>query len=579
MTVSSTSWTASAQSLLADPSTREAFLRTYVIPAAQLIGTALALGLGWLVYQVFLRARYFSPLRKLPGPEYGHWLFGQTKAVLQREPGIAFSEWRAAHGQKGVIRIVTALGRERIVFFTHSAAKQILVDRPYDYPKPSYLRRILGQVAGEGLLTLEGPEHSSLRKFLSRAFAPRYLQEQYESSYHGPISNLVKTWKKEVDNSKTPSEGTEIEVFAWVSRCLLDIIGLAAFGYEINSILDDSNDLGSAYHSVTKLQNGPNLLGLILVMITPGGPAMLNWAASQAWTGKAVLRLYKGIASLGLGAAFVPLQRVGIFLSSMYTIENVAARLMNEKMEEARRLGPAAMDSGKMDILSLLVKASMTEQSSYKMTAAEVKNQILTVLAAGHETTASGVTWTLWLLAKHPEVQRKLRKEVRTLTSAYEHPPFADLKELKYLGAVVSETLRVFPPTPSTSRQARVDSVIDGTFIPKGTVLLIPSRAMNMDPAGSWGPDAKEFRPERWLDLPPGYDPTFSLMTFIAGAHKCIAYQMAQNEMRLITAMLVANFEFELLSSTQEVVAESAITMKPAGGLPLRVRRVVDGAS
>ncbi|KAK0537462.1 hypothetical protein OC834_000804 [Tilletia horrida] len=562
-----------------DAATRSQLLQTYALPAATVLGSLYALFFGWLFYRLILRARYFSRLSHLPGPDYGHWLLGQTHAVVQREPGAAFGEWRAKYGQKGVIRVVTALGRERVVFFTHSAAKQILVDRSTDYVKPSYLRRILGQVAGEGLLTLEGPEHTSLRKFLSRAFAPRYLQEQYESSYHGPIAALIKVWQGQVDSASKPSEGTEIEVFAWVSRCLLDIIGLAAFGYEINSIHDDNNDLGSAYHAVTKLQNGPNLIGLIALMMTPGGPGVINWATHRAWTGKALLAAHSLFARVGLGRLATPIQNAGTFIASMHTIESVAAKLMEEKMEEARRLGPAAMDSGKMDILSLLVKASMTDQSSYKMSATEVKNQILTVLAAGHETTASGVTWTLWLLAKHPEVQQKLRKEVRALTSAYEHPPFADLKELKYLGAVVSESLRVFPPTPATSRESRVDSVIDGTFIPKGTVLLIPSRAMNMDPEGSWGPDAQEFKPERWLDLPATYDPTFSLMTFIAGAHKCIAYQMAQNEMRLITAMLVSNFHFDLISPDQTVVAESAITMKPRGGLPLRVRRVDPAAA
>ncbi|CAD6885969.1 unnamed protein product [Tilletia controversa] len=559
-----------ARALLSDPSS----LRAYAVPAAQLAGTLAALFIGWFMYQVLFRARYFSRLRHLPGPEYGHWLLGQTRQVVQREPGMAFLEWKGTYGEKGVIRVVTAFGRERIVFYTRSAVKQILVDRPYDYPKPSYLRLILGQVAGEGLLTFEGSEHSSLRKFLSRAFAPRYLQEQYESSYHGPISNLIKTWQKQISETPKPSEGLEIEVFAWVSRCLLDIIGLAAFGYEINSIADDKNDLGSAYHAVTKLQNGVNLVGLIGIMVTPGGAQLLQWAGQRAWTGKAILAVHGLAASLGLGSLFIAVKNLGILLQSTYTIESVAAKLMDQKMDEARKLGPGAMDSGKMDILSLLVKASLTDQSSYKMSRKDVKNTILTVLAAGHETTASGVTWTLWMLAKHPEVQEKLRKEVKALTSAYEHPPFADLKELKYLGAVISESLRVFPPTPATSRQAAVDSVIDGVFIPKGTVILIPSRAMNLDPVGDWGADAGDFKPERWLDLPPTYDATFSLMTFIAGAHKCIAYQMAQNEMRLITAMLVANFHFELISPDQTVVAESAITMKPYAGLPLRVRRV-----
>lgn len=88
------------------------------------------------------------------------------------------------------------------------------------------------------------------------------------------------------------------------------------------------------------------------------------------------------------------------------------------------------------------------------------------------------------------------------------------------------EILRLRPPTPQTARQASQNSTVDGKFIPKGTTVYIASRTINQDKE-IWGPDADEFKPERWLNLPEKYDATFSLMTFIAGPHKCIGMQMA----------------------------------------------------
>lgn len=97
--------------------------------------------------------------------------------------------------------------------------------------------------------------------------------------------------------------------------------------------------------------------------------------------------------------------------------------------------------------------------------------------------------------------------------------------------------MRLRPPTPQTAREAATNSTVDGVFIPKGMSVYIPSRAVNQD-KDVWGDDADEFKPERWLNLPENYDSTFSIMTFIAGPHKCIGMQMA---------MLVSPSSFERL--------------------------------
>lgn len=108
-------------------------------------------------------------------------------------------------------------------------------------------------------------------------------------------------------------------------------------------------------------------------------------------------------------------------------------------------------------------------------------------------------------------------------------------------------------------------------FVPKGTQVYIASRAVNQDKE-VWGPDADEFKPERWLNLPEKYDSTFSILTFIAGPHKCIGMAMAVLELKAILCSLVSHFE---LIQAQNLPEEtSAITMKPVGGITVRIRKL-----
>ena len=151
-----------------------------------------------------------------------------------------------------------------------------------------------------------------------------------------------------------------------------------------------------------------------------------------------------------------------------------------------------------------------------------------------------------------------------------ERPAYSAIKGLSYLDAVINESMRVTPPVPRSIRIASKASVIDGVYIPKGTLLPITSRAINMDPH-VWGPDAHEFKPERWFNLPEKYDRTFSMVTFIAGAHACIGRTMSYLEMKAVICMLVANFRFEPITPDQSPIMDALITMKPKDGLPLKV--------
>jgi cytochrome P450 len=135
------------------------------------------------------------------------------------------------------------------------------------------------------------------------------------------------------------------------------------------------------------------------------------------------------------------------------------------------------------------------------------------------------------------------------------------------------ESLRIMPPVPQTVRVANKTDYIDGILVPKGTLFYISIRVVNTwKPL--WGEDAEEFHPERWLNLPKDYHPSFSMLSFIAGPHACIGKTMSILEMKAILAALIVNFEFEPSVEGQVAKPAAAITIKPTDGMPLRVRRV-----
>jgi cytochrome P450 len=215
---------------------------------------------------------------------------------------------------------------------------------------------------------------------------------------------------------------------------------------------------------------------IIAILGLPFGPQVVQWAVKQEWTGKGAMAL---VHKLGLGKGF---SELGLFLTHMYRVNKISREMLETKLAEAKKLreaGQTDLDSGKIDILSLLAKASLDENSPYKMDQKLLEAQVLTFLGAGHETTASGMAWAMWELANHQDVQAKLRAECQEILSVSAEPTYAQIKDAKYLHNFVMEVMRLRPPTPQTARVASVDSTIGGRFIPRGTEIYIPNLTIN----------------------------------------------------------------------------------------------------
>ncbi|KAJ7503403.1 cytochrome P450 [Mycena galericulata] len=512
------------------------------------------------LYRIVLYPRFFSPLRHVPGPPLGNPFFGQFLTIVRNQTCIPQRDWANKYGP--VVRQMGILGEERLILLSPEALQQFVVSGWLEYPRPQFIRDVMGMIVGYGLFTVTGDEHKHLRKAITPAFSIPNLMAQTDM-YYEPIEGLIEIMKTNLKAESIPEAGKVLPVYEWMCKVTLDIICETAFGYKTDCLHNPSNELAVAFESIAALQTGTNLAKLIFVISLPGGSRLSR--SAFLFRHRLLLRRIPGLRDLGT------------LLDGLFRIRAISKELLRAKTAD---LSVSPDDTTtKKDIMSLLVKARKADldAGAEAMSDRAMLDQMLTFLAAGHETTATGLSWTLWLLANDPESQRRLREEVTPIYEANPRPDYRTIKSLTWLDCVINESLRVLPPVSDPVRVAAKTGYIDGLLVPKGTVFNIPIPVINKW-KGVWGDDAEEFRPARWLDLPKAYNATFSTFTFLAGPHGCIGKTMAVSEMKAVLLALIANFEFAPAYEGQVAHPAAALTMKPEDNMPLRVTAVAGKA-
>jgi cytochrome P450 len=218
------------------------------------------------------------------------------------------------------------------------------------------------------------------------------------------------------------------------------------------------------------------------------------------------------------------------------------------------------------DLLSALLAAQDADGS--QMTDHQLRDEVMTLFVAGHETTALALTWALFLLAEHPEVMNLLRAEIIEKVGM-RIPEFHDIPSLHYTEMVAKEVLRLYPPSWTIPRQAIHDCEIGGYFVPAGTSVTISQWVMHRDPR--FFDDPTGFKPERWdkgleKSLPP-----FVYFPFGGGPRQCIGQSLAMTEMILTLAMLARDFDFDLQADPL-VTPWPSFTIYPRYGIRIKVR-------
>jgi len=220
------------------------------------------------------------------------------------------------------------------------------------------------------------------------------------------------------------------------------------------------------------------------------------------------------------------------------------------------------------DLLGRLM-AAQDENSSQRMTDQQLRDEALTILLAGHETTATGLAWTWRLLALHPEVQARLHAELQIVLDG-RTAQVQDLPRLEFTQAVFSEALRLYPPVYMLGRQALEEYPIASYTIPARASLIVSPFIVHHDPR--WFPQPQRFDPQRWLTKSEIRQPRFRYFPFGGGPRVCIGEPFAWQEAVLILATLAQDWQVSPLSD-KPVEVLPRVTLRPKGGLPLRVER------
>jgi cytochrome P450 len=246
---------------------------------------------------------------------------------------------------------------------------------------------------------------------------------------------------------------------------------------------------------------------------------------------------------------------------------NAAERHMNGLMYqliEDRRAAGAAGD----DLLSLLLSAR-DKETGEPMSDKQVRDEAVTLLLAGHETTANALSFASHLLATNPEAQQRARQELADVLCG-RPATMADLRRLPYTSAVVSETMRLYPPAWLIQRRLVQDRVMHGYRVPKGATLFMPTWVVHRDPE-LW-PDPERFLPERWL-ADPGDRHRYAYFPFGGGPRQCIGNDFATVEATLVLATLLPRWRLAPAPDKPPVVPLPLITLRPRFGVWLTVSR------
>lgn len=488
---------------------------------------------------------------------------GAAEASLHPSPGQVLTGNRVTTvPNDGVIRYLALLNQERLLITSPKALAEVLVTRNYDFIKPSTMRFGLGRILGFGILLTEGDEHRFQRKHLMPAFAFRHVKDLYPIFWEKAREGVqAMTQQVLVDAAREPAAAAQdseeaapeptacLEVGGWASRITLDIIGVAGLGRDFGAIADPTNKLFQTYNALFQPSRQARILGM-LGLVLPG------WFVNR-----------------------IPLRRNGDVAAAARTIRNTCHELIREKQEKLSR-----KELTDVDILSVALESgAFTEEN--------LVDQLMTFLAAGHETTASSMTWAIYMLCRFPEVQSRLRQEVRahlpSIDDAGATISSLDIDHMPYLNAVCSEVLRYFSPVPMTIRDAGVDTTIQGQRVPKGTRIILGVSATNKDPA-LWGPDANKFNPDRWMPkhegdksaASGGASSNYALLTFLHGPRSCIGMSFARAEFACLLAAWIGKMEFELRdpedADEDKIEIKSGVTARPAKGMHVRVK-VLDG--
>jgi cytochrome P450 len=442
-----------------------------------------------------------------PGPR-GNFLWGCLRQFVRDQLNFLRETWRT-YGD--YIRIPTVPGYSIHVLADPAAVEHVLVKNYKNYRKAEFITEPIRLLLGNGLFSSEGDFWLRQRRMAQPVFL-RSAIVRLAASMSAAVGRKIRSWEAAPD-------GQMLDIVAEMMRLVFEIAGATLFGADVSACADD---IAAAERDIfAKVRH-----------------KMDNPLSAPLWMPTRINRAYRAGKRL---------------------LDDVVYHII----ESRRRKGPAAND-----LLDLLL-AARDEESGASMSDQQLRDEVLTLLFAGHDTTASGISWAWHLLARHPRVQEDLHDEAAAHLGG--RPPTAeDLPHLPLATAVFEEALRLFPPAPGLARRAVEPDEIEGRPVPAKAILMPSQWLIHRHPA--YWDAADQFRPERFLPGRTGNRPKFAYFPFGGGPRACIGNAFALTEGALVLAGLTQRFQFRP-ANEHEVETDMTFVLRPKGAVNLIVRK------
>ncbi|OCB92139.1 cytochrome P450 [Sanghuangporus baumii] len=488
---------------------------------------------SWTLYKFTQAVRLRVKTTKLKGPPSSSWIFGVTKElsnvtkeVSKGDSGALYEQWAKEYGP--VYQIPTPLGGRRTILTDPKAVAHFYSKETFTYVQSNFSKRLIESLLGRGLLWSEGESHRRQRKTLTPAFSNAAIRSLT------PVMNCVS----------------------------LDSIGIAGFGHDFGALQGKRSSVEEVLDS---FGTAPPMSMVVMLL------------------GQVIPILQK-----------LPTTRGNLMRKLHDTMGGVSEQLL-ERSRKEKALGGGVTDTSRSIIGSLL--RAENADSELRLTPEEALAQMKVLILAGYETTSISLTWALIELSLHPEKQDKLYLELAEFTN--KDPTYDQLTSgLPYLDSVTREVLRLHPPLAQSGRVAKYDDIIplstpitttsgkqvDHIAVAQGSAVFVSIRAINRSEE-IWGPDAKEFKPERWLDNESGLTPKAKevqgyhhILSFVDGPRTCLGRAFAIAEFKSVLSVLIRNYAFSLrdgpetkIDRVTTLLPRPKVAGEPGYAMPMRL--------
>jgi cytochrome P450 len=411
-----------------------------------------------------------------------------------------------------IVRQGTAITRSFIVNHP-DGLRRVLLENAANYPRAAVERRILGPAMGNGLILSEGETWRAHRHIMAPAFDHRTVER------YAPV--MVDAARKQADRWSSLPAGASVEMEEAMMELTLEIISRSMFAADSDAIKSIIREGSARYQHVM-------WVGL-LEFVPAVGPL---WSAWKGMRGRRIMRDFNRV---------------------MYGL--IAVRKNNP---------PKPIDR---DLLDLLI-AARDEQGGAGMTARQIRDQVLTIFVAGHETTALSLMWTWYLLALHPEHEARMHAELDSVLGGRE-PVWSDVAKLSVTRAIVQESMRLYPAVHTLAfREAREDDTVCGMRIPGGSMVTIMPWIIHRQRTFWKNPDC--FDPGRFSPEASAGRDRLAYLPFGFGPRTCIGAAFAMTEAVLIVATLAQRFRPRIAPEAR-IELQAGFTLHAKYGMPMQI--------